>query len=271
MDQYIEANRRHWDEIVPIHVSSDFYDVEGFKRDPDARARGPQLEELGDVRGKSMLHLQCHFGIDSIGLSRRGARVTGVDFSPNAIAAARQLAGDMGADVRFVESNVYDLPDVLDEQFDIVYTSYGVLGWLPDLRRWAQVAARFVRPGGIFYIVEFHPFAWVFDDRPDVDDLHVRYHYFADLGPIAMEEDGTYADRTAPVENRLTYNFPYELGAVVTSLVEAGLRIEFLHEFPYTMFQFVPFMRETDDRTLRLTKHDGCVPLLFSIRATKPA
>jgi SAM-dependent methyltransferase len=268
MNEYVEANRRHWDEIVPIHVESEFYDVDDFRRNPD-RVKGVERGELGDVRGKTFLHMQCHFGIDTLSWARQGAVVTGVDFSPNAVAQGRALAEELHIDARFIESNIYELPQKLDEQFDIVFTSYGVLGWLPDLKRWAEVAAHFVKPGGIFYIVEFHPFPWVFDDSPDVDDLRVKYPYFD--GPIVMDEDGTYADRAATVEHRRTYNFPYPLGKVVTSLIDAGLRIDFLHEFPFTSFQFVPFMEKREHGNLYLTKHDGCVPLLFSIKATKPA
>ena len=269
-EQYMEANRQHWDEVTPIHVASSFYDVEDFKRNPD-RLKPVELAELGDVRGKTLLHVQCHFGIDTISWARQGATVTGVDFSEPAIEQARALASELGVDARFVVSNVYDLPQNLDGQFDVVFTSYGVLTWLPDKKRWAQVVAHFVKPGGTFYIAEFHPVAWIFDDTPGVDDLHVRYPYFPDAGPIAFEGDLDYADPTAKLEKRKTYDFPSPLGEVLTSLIEAGLRIEFLHEFPFSTYQFLPFTREVARGQVRLTKHDGCVPLLYSIKATKPA
>lgn len=163
------------------------------------------------------------------------------------------------------------MPEKLGGQFDVVFTSYGVLGWLPDLKRWAQVAAHFVKPGGTFYIAEFHPFAWVFDDAPGVDDLHVKYQYFRGDAPMRFEDEGTYADRTATIEHRETYSWPFTLGDVVTSLIDAGLRIEFLHEFPFSTYQFLPFTEELAPGKVRLTKHDGCVPLLFSVKATKPA
>jgi SAM-dependent methyltransferase len=269
-DDYIEANRKHWDEIVAIHVASDFYDVGDFRRFPD-RLKPVELEELGDVRGKTLLHLQCHFGIDTISWARQGATVTGVDFSANAVAQARSLAAEVGVEARFIESNIYDLPRNLDGQFDVVFTSYGVLGWLPDLKRWAQVAAHFVKPGGTFYIAEFHPFPWVFDDSAGVDDLYVKYPYFPQDEPLAFEYDGTYAVREAKIEHRLTYNFPFPLGDVVTSLIDAGLRIDFLHEFPFSTYQCLPFTEEREDKKVYLTKHDGSLPLLFSIKATKPA
>jgi SAM-dependent methyltransferase len=269
MNDYMEANRKHWDEAVAHHVASDFYDVGEFRRNPD-RLKPVELEELGDVRGKTLLHLQCHFGIDTISWARQGAIVTGVDFSANAVAQARALAADVGIDARFVESNIYDLPQNLDGQFDVVFTSYGVLTWLPDLKRWAEIAASFVKPGGTFYIVEFHPFCWVFDDAKDVDDLHVKYPYFAPE-PLPQEFEGTYATKPGTVmENRRTFDFPFTLGDAVTSLIDAGLRIDFLHEFPFSTYQFLPFTERRADGKVYLTKHDGSVPLLFSIKATKP-
>jgi SAM-dependent methyltransferase len=271
MDRYRETNRRHWDELVPIHVGSEFYDVAGFKAGKST-LQAIERGELGDVRGKSLLHLQCHFGLDTLSWARdAGAIVTGADFSAPAIEAARTLAREIGIDARFVHADLYGLPEHLHEQFDVVFTSYGVLGWLPDLRGWARIAARFVRPGGTFYVVEFHPFVWVFDDSPGVTDLRVRYPYFTGPSPLEIEVPADYADPAAHVENRITFNFPYELGAVVTSLVAAGLRIEFLHEFPYSPYRCWPFTAERPDGKARLIEHDGSVPLLFSLKATKPA
>lgn len=267
--RYLEANRRHWDEVVPIHAGSDFYDVASFKAGKTV-LNPLELEELGDVQGKSLLHLQCHFGLDTLAWAREGAAVTGVDFSERAIETARALAAEIGVDARFEASDLYSLPDRLTGQFDIVFTSYGVLGWLPDVSSWAQVVAHFVRPGGTFYIVEFHPFAWVFDDAPEATDLNVRYAYFPSAEPLKFEDDGTYADQTAQLEHRATYSWQHTLGDIVTALIDAGLRIEFLHEFPFSPYDCWPFTEAVGDRTVRLKTHDGCVPLLFSIKATKP-
>jgi SAM-dependent methyltransferase len=268
-DRYLDANRRHWDDVVPVHAGSGFYDVASFKAGK-AGLNSIELEEVGDVRGKSLLHLQCHFGQDTLSWAREGAVVTGADFSERGIETARSLAADIGVDARFVVSDVYGLPDALNGEFDIVFTSYGVLGWLPDVRRWGQVVAHFVKPGGTFYIVEFHPFSWVFDDDEGVTGLNVRYPYFGSGEPFRWEEDGTYADRTAKIEHRVTYSWYHTLGDVVTALIDAGLRIEFLHEFPFSPYQCKPFTEVAEDRTARLTTHDGSVPLLFSIKATKP-
>ncbi len=269
MDEYSEANRRHWDEVVPIHVSSEMYDVAGFKAG-ESRLKAVELEELGDVRGKSLLHLQCQFGLDTLSWAREGAAVTGIDFSEAGIETARALAAETGIDARFIVSNIYDLPKNLEGTFDIVFTSYGAITWLADMERWAQIAAGFVKPGGTFYMAEFHPFAGVFDAEPGVSDLQVRYRYFANGEPIRWEGLGTYTDRDAKVEHNVTYDWPHPISEVLTALIDAGLRIEFLHEFPFTTYQFRPFTEVVADGKVRLTKHDGCVPLLYSIKATKP-
>ena len=269
MNEYTETNRRHWDEITPVHAASDFYDVASFKAG-ESKLKSVELEELGDVRGKTLLHLQCHFGLDTLSWAREGAAVTGIDFSEQAIATARALAEETGIEARFVVSDIYALPDNLDDQFDIVFTSYGALCWLPDITRWAQVATHFVRPGGTFYIAEFHPFSQIFDDEPEVTDLHVRYPYFPLEEPMRFDGLGTYTDRTAVFENSTTYEWPHPVSEVLTALIDAGLRVEFLHEFPFSTYKQLPFMEVSADGTVRLNEHNGSVPLLFSIKATKP-
>ncbi len=269
MIEYLDANRRHWDEIVPIHVASDFYDVASFKAGRTALG-ALEREELGGVRGKTLLHLQCHFGLDTLSWAREGAIVTGVDFSEPAIEAARALAQETGIDARFIASDVYDLPDRLHEQFDIVFTSKGVLFWLPDLSRWASIVARMLRPGGVCYMFEFHPVLGIFDKPDGVTDLFVRYPYFAPPTPLVFEDDGSYADRSATLVHRRTYTWPHPVSDVITSLITAGLRLDWFHEFSFTVERFFPFMEETPEHTYRLTKHDGCVPLMYSVKATKP-
>jgi len=269
MDEHMEANRRHWDEVVPLHVASQFYDVASFKAGAST-LKEVELAELGPVRGKTLLHVQCHFGMDTLSWAREGAIVTGVDFSTEALESASRLAGELGIDAHWVHSNVYDLRDNLDEQFDIVFTSYGVLSWMPDIPRWASTVAHFVKPGGTFYIVEFHPFSMIFDDAGGVEDLNVRYPYFPLAEPLKWDGEGTYAAAAPGLQHRDTYNWPYTLGDVVTSLLGAGLRVEFLHEFPFSTYQFLPITHVAPDGTVRLARHDGSIPLMFSIKATKP-
>lgn len=162
MNEFLEGNRELLDEWTGIHESSSFYDLRSF-REGGVRLRDYEIEQVGNVEGKTMLHLQCHFGIETLSWARLGATVTGVDFSPKAIALATSLAEDLGLEARFIESSVYELPERLEGSFDVVYTSRGVLGWLPDIRGWARTVANFVRPGGIFYITEAHPIAWALD------------------------------------------------------------------------------------------------------------
>ena len=177
MDDYKKANLALWNEWAHLHAGSAFYDVEGFKAGKTS-LNPLEMEELGNVAGKTLLHLQCHFGLDSLSWARLGASVTGVDFSDQAIALARSLSQEVGLEAEFVCSDIYELPQVLAGQFDIVYTSYGVLAWLPDLKNWAAVIAHFLKPGGVFFIAEFHPFAMVFDNSETATGLRIQYPYF---------------------------------------------------------------------------------------------
>ncbi len=193
----MQSNRGLWEEWTRIHVGGDFYDVASFRDGSDPnRLRPYEIAEIGDVRGKDLLHVQCHFGIDTLSWARLGATVTGADFSPAAIAEARKLAEEVGIDATFVESNLYDLPNNLSGDFDIVYTSRGVLGWLPDIVAWAQVVSGFVRPGGFLYVTEIHPVLQAFDDEGEPGELKLRYRYW-NGDPIRIPVQGSYADPTA--------------------------------------------------------------------------
>ena len=269
-DEYLEANRLHWDEAVPIHAASQSYDVAGFKAGR-IKLHPLELSELGDVKGKTMLHLQCHFGLDTLSWARLGAVVTGMDFSPAAIQQARALASELQIEARFIESTVYDLQAVLDETFDIVFTSYGVIGWLPDLTLWAEVAARYVKPGGTFYIAEIHPMAFTLDDSPGVLEPRLHYPYFEGGPAIATTEGGTYADRNARLIHDTSYNFAHSLGEVVTSLIDAGLQVEFHHEHPFSVTRHGDLAIKGGDEYHHLRSAEGMVPMLFSLRAKKPA
>lgn len=272
MDPYTEVNRRHWDEVVPIHLSSESY-APSLKslRAGQSGLHMIERQELLPIRGRSLLHLQCHFGLDSLSLALEGADVTGMDFSSPAINTARKLATELGIPATFVVSDLYDLPANLKGQFDIVFTSYGVLCWLPDLVQWAKVIAHFLKPGGFFYMVEFHPIQQsleLIEDDPTISDLKLRYPYFATAEPLKFDSQGTYADRSARLENRSTYFFPHSLGEIVTALVDVGLHIEFLHEFPFTIHKILPFVDAAADGSFRLTKGEGTIPLLFSVKAS---
>ena len=270
MREELEANRRFWDEVLPIHMGAVSYDVPGFRAGRSALGK-VEGEELGDVRGKTLLQLQCHFGLETLSWAREGAIVTGIDFSEPAIEAARSLAREADIDARFITSDIYTLPDVLEEQFDIVISAYGTLNWLPDLERWAEVVAPLVRPGGVFYLVEFHPFSRVFDDHPEGTDLRVRFAYFSQGEPLRREGDVDYIDSGAGLEHDVIYEWPHPVSEVVSALIDSGLEIAFFHEFKETGWKLLPFMEHIGDGMYRLTKGDGSVPLVYSIKATKPA
>ena len=257
------ANRRLWDSWTRAHRDSAFYDVAGFLagRDP---LNHLEAEELGDVVGMRLLHLQCHFGIDTLGWARRGALVTGVDFSPEAIATARELAQRAGLEATFVESDVYALDEQELGTFDIVHTSYGVLSWLPDLERWAEVVLNHLAPDGLFHLVENHPFVMMLDD----DGLSLRWPYLATGQPIYLESEASYVGPTqdGPLPE---YNWPHGIGDVVTALVGSGLRIEWLREYPRTPYPFPGFLEQRPEGDYGWPGGREDVPLTFSIGARR--
>ena len=268
----IRDNNALWDAWTAVHERSEFYDLAGFKRG-GIRLRQYELDEIGSVEGLDLLHLQCHFGIDTLSWARLGAKVTGADFSQAAIELARSIAADIGhPEARFVQSDLYLLPAALDGDFDLVYTSRGVLGWLPDIRRWAQVAAHFVRPGGRFYITEVHPVVQALENEGVAPgEILVRYPYWEHAEPLSFKVKGSYADRDADVGAQTEHGWDHGLGQIVTALIDAGLRIESLREYPFVDWP-IEFLVVTDDGTWRLLPSvEGELPLFFSILASKPA
>ena len=247
-DEHRELNRTWWDERVPIHTASDFYDVEGFK-DGAGSLRPFEIEEVGDVAGKRLLHLQCHFGLDSLSWARRGATVVGLDFSEPAVAAANALAAETGLDGSFVAADLYAAPAALGgERFDVVYTGLGALNWLPDLTRWADVVNSLLADDGFLYLAEFHPFADVFAD----EDLSVAYDYFHDPAGLRLEDDGgTYADLEAETASNATHEWAHPISEVLGAVLGAGLRLEHFSEHDYTLFPRWPFLQPAADGTYR--------------------
>ncbi len=268
LTQFMESNRQSWDERTPTHAKSDFYDVESFKRGKPS-LMPLEREEVGDVTGKSLLHLQCHFGMDTMSWARLGAKATGLDFSDQAIGLARSLSEELGIDAEFVLTSVYDLPDVLEGQYDIVFTSYGALTWLPDLKRLAEVVAQFLKPGGFFYVVDHHPFGNVFYDEEDATDLRPYYKYSdpAD-NPLELAPGPTYTDGSPDVFSK-TYQWNHGVGDILNSLITAGLTIAFFHEFHFSQYRALPMMEKGEDGWWRLPEGQASVPMLFSLKATK--
>jgi SAM-dependent methyltransferase len=266
------ANRALWDAWTAVHATGSFYDLAGFKTG-GVRLRPYEIELVGEVAGRSLLHLQCHFGIDTLSWARLGARVTGADLSPAAIDLARVLADELGfPEARFVCSNLYDLPDALEGVFDIVYTSRGVLGWLPDVRGWARVVAHFLAPGGRFFITEIHPVVQALEDEGvGAGELRLRYPYWEHHEPLVFEVKGSYADPDADVGEKVEHGWDHGLGEIVSALIDAGLRIERLVEHPFLAWK-VGFLVDDGEGDWRLPPDAGGeLPLMFSLVATKPA
>jgi SAM-dependent methyltransferase len=259
-----DLNLAMWDERVPIHLASSFYDVEGFKRGGSS-LQSFEAEELGDVQGKELVHLQCHIGLDTLSWARRGARVTGLDFSPRATTAAAGLARELGIDARFVCADVYASPEALGQQYDVVYTGIGALLWLPDIERWAQVIAALLRPRGTLYLVECHPLSDVFHES----SLEVVNDYFHDPAGSVYEGSGSYADASAKTENNRSIEFRHPLGDVITALVRHGLSIEQLREWPHTAYARWPFLERRSTVEYRMPEGKPRLPLLYSLRAVK--
>ncbi len=262
MDNYIEINKKSWNSRVDTHVASEFYDMENFLNGKNS-LKSIELNLLGDLKGKKVLHLQCHFGQDSISLARMGAEVVGIDLSDKAIDKASEIAHKLNANARFIQADIYDLKNHLNEEFDIVFTSYGTIGWLPDINRWADIVSHFLKPGGQFVFVEFHPVVWMFDDAFE----KVAYNYF-NVEAIIENETGTYADRTANIEQSyIMWN--HDLGEVLTALIASGLEIKQFQEFdysPYNCFQGTEKVEEDK----YIIKHLGNrIPMVYALSAIK--
>jgi 2-polyprenyl-3-methyl-5-hydroxy-6-metoxy-1,4-benzoquinol methylase len=259
------ANRDRWDEAAPLHAQSALYDLAGFRQGAD-HIRPFEHDELGSVAGLDLLHLQCHLGTDTLSWGRHGARVSGLDFSANAISIARDLAADCGIDASFWCADVYDAVDAVGGQkFDIVYTGIGALGWLPDLPAWAKVVTDLLRPEGVLYLVEIHPLVigMLHDGRTLSQDIfEAQYTAWTEKG-------GTYAAPDAILEHTVTYERAHALSDVLTALLDAGLRLELFHEQSYTNAPW-PWAERGDDGYYRLPSGSPRFPLTYSLRARKP-
>jgi len=261
-DNYIEINRKAWNAKTPYHVNSEFYKMEPFMQGKYT-LNTIETDLLGEISGKSILHLQCHFGQDTISLARMGANVTGIDLSDAAILKATQLSNDMGVPARFICCDIYDLVNHLNEKFDIVFTSYGTIGWLPDTERWAAVISTFLKPGGKFVFAEFHPLVWMFDNALE----KISYSYFKD-GPIIEIEKGTYADNSAPIEIE-TVSWNHSLSEVFNSLISNGMEINLFNEYDYSPYNCFEGMEEYKPGQYRFAAHGNKIPVVYSILATK--
>lgn len=261
--KYFEANKKLWDAKTPLHADSDFYGIEDFKKGKSS-LNFAELDALGDVKDKALLHLQCHFGMDTLSWARLGAKATGVDFSGEAIKLAKSLNAELNLGAEFILSNIYDLRENLDKEFDIVFTSYGTIGWLPDLNKWAEIISHFLKPGGIFFIAEFHPVLWMYDNELK----NLKYSYFNTGEPIEETNEGTYADRKADI--KLTeYGWNHSLDEVFNALKNNGLKIESFNEYPFSFYNCFPGMIQGEDSFWRIKVFENILPLMYSIKASK--
>jgi 2-polyprenyl-3-methyl-5-hydroxy-6-metoxy-1,4-benzoquinol methylase len=272
-NDYFEANKALWNQRTTVHRDSSFYNLEGFKAG-ETVLTPIELNELGDVKGKKMLHLQCHFGMDSLDWARRGAIVTGVDLSDQAINEAKKLNDELGLNAEFICCNVYDLHPANKESskvslsgegsFDIIFTSYGTIGWLPDLDKWAEIIAYYLKPGGLFYIAEFHPVVWMFDE----EFSQVKY-YYDNREVIVTENLGTYTDRDADIKGK-EYSWNHSISEVLNALLRQGLQITQFNEFMYSPYPCFRNTVEAGDKKWHIKGMEGKVPMVYSIKATRP-
>ena len=259
-NNYLELNRQNWNNRVAGHLTSAFYQMDAF-RAGESSLKEIELALLGNVEGKKILHLQCHFGQDTLSLARMGATVTGIDFSDKAIREAQNLAAELSIDATFICCDVYSISEHLSEKFDIVYTTYGTIGWLPDLNKWAKVIAERLKPGGKLIFVDFHPVVWMFDD----DFKHVAYNYFQE-SPIVEEVSSSYADKEVEItDTTITWN--HGLSEVYQALQCAGLTIDHFSEYPFSPYDCMNDLIEVEPNRFQVKHLVNKIPMVYALTA----
>ncbi len=266
---YLKLNKANWNERAAIHLedASGFYEIAEFRAGKSS-LHAIEAGEIGDVTGKRLAHLQCHIGLDTLSLARLGADVTGLDFSPAALDGAREFAGELAIPARFVEGNVYDARRLLPGSFNIVYSTWGAINWLPDIRKWAEVASSLLAPGGFLYMAEAHPVTLVFEE---VEGRLIPYFPWRTPPdqPINSDTPTTYTGATTLLVNRRAQEWMHPLSDIVGALIAEGMRIEFLHEHEQLPWRLFPMMVPAGGKLFRLP--DGMVsfPLAFSLKAVR--
>ena len=268
---YFEENKQSWNKRTAVHKDSAFYDLASFKNGKTSLNK-IELEELGDVTGKSLLHLQCHFGMDTMSWERAGAVCVGVDLSDEAIKLANEIKDELKLHTEFICANIYDLKDpskvtpsegFREAGFDIVFTSYGTVGWLPDLDRWAEIVSHFLKPGGTFYIADFHPALWMMDDSFE----KIKYNYF-NTEIITEEISGTYTDKNAPIKS-IEHGWNHSFSEIINALLKHDLQIQLFNEFPYSPYNCFNNLEQGVDGMWRIKGMDEKMPIMYSIKAVK--
>ncbi|GAA4590185.1 SAM-dependent methyltransferase [Actinoplanes octamycinicus] len=272
MSDYLTVNRANWDERAGAHAASADYGFRRFAEDPAHLSDVVRfdLPLLGDVAGRRAVHLQCHIGTDTLSLSRLGARMTGLDFSGESLKQARRLAELAGADIEYVQSDVYAARDVLDGDFDLVFTGIGALGWLPDIKRWARTVASLLAPGGRLFLREGHPVLWACDyDRTD-GVIALGEPYFEQAEPQIYDEPGTYVDTDHQFVHTVTHEWNHGLGEIVTAVLEAGLTLTGLVEHQSVPWNALPGrMRQLDNGEWQLAERPERLPHTYTLQAVR--
>lgn len=259
---YININQKAWNDKTDVHIASDFYNTQSFL-EGKSTLNEIELQLLGDISGKNILHLQCHFGQDTMTFSRMGAKATGIDLSNKAIERANEIANQLNLDTNFICCDLYDAPNHLNEKFDIVFTSYGTIGWLPDLDKWAKVVSHFLKPNGKFIMADFHPVVWMYDN----DFKEVFYSYF-NIEPIIEEETGTYAEKDAQLSTK-TISWNHPISEILNSLISNNLEINSFNEYDYSPYSCFNAIEEFEPNKFRIKTFGNKIPMVYSIKATK--
>jgi len=262
MDSF-EHNRESWNELTTLHANSIFYDVDSFKQGKTS-LNHIEIEELGIIKGKKVLHLQCHFGLDTLSLARKGAEVVGVDISDTSIQKATELSKELGIPAKFIRSNIYDIENTLNETFDIVYTSYGAINWLNDLDKWAKIISRYLKPNGIFYMVEFHPVIYMLNDNSEISESYFKSK------PLETIVEKSYTEKSEISNKNLKHiEWHHSLSEVLNSLITNGLKIELFNEFPYQVYNCFPNLKEIEKGKWVSNKFGDKIPYMYSVKAMK--
>lgn len=263
MKTYFDTNKKLWNDKVPVHLNSELYMLEAFKKGKSSLC--PVVtEQLGDIKGKSILHLQCHFGQDSLQMARMGAKVTGVDFSGIAIEQARSLNEELGLNATFVEANVLELDQHHEGKYDMVFTSFGTIVWLPDLNKWASIVNHFLKPGGEFVFVEFHPTI----NSMDWDTAKFDYNYFNSGEPYHEMVSGTYADESSDLQGE-EYFWQHSFGEIFSSLLGQGLTLKNFQEYPFSSYNVFGEMNKIEEWKYVFAKVKASFPHMFSLKMGK--
>ena len=260
---YIAKNKETWNQRTKVHIGSDFYNQKGFLNGENS-LKEIELALLGQVEGKSILHLQCHFGQDSLSLARMGAQVTGVDFSDEAIHIANDTAKSLSLNAQFICCDIYDLPNYLNQEFDIVYTTYGTIGWLPDMDKWSAIVSQFLKPGGEFIFVEFHPFIWMMDNNLK----EITYNYFKDEAIVEIE--GTYTDQADHLQLE-TIGWNHSLAEVIQNLLNKHLELISFEEYDYSPYNVFANSIEVGPSRYKIQHFGNKIPMVYSLKMRKKA